>query len=139
MQSVPAQLGAYLLWLKDRGLRFPVRAAAVPASEPAPKRSVQVAFVGDTGFTPAERDLLDKMIAAMKLTGEHAVIERSSDFGAFASTHAAAVVIPLGNAAAAVCPPDSVATLHPRDLLADPEQKRLAWNDLKRAMARLKA
>jgi hypothetical protein len=134
MQATPDQLGAYFLWLKDRGLRFPVR--AVPAT---PRKRVQVAFVGDTGFTPAERDLLHKMIAAMQLTGEHAIIDQLEDFPGFVAGTDAELVIPLGKAAAEVCPGDTIPTLHPRDLLARPEDKRIAWNDLKRAMARLKS
>lgn len=138
MQATQEQLGAYLLWLKDRGLRHPVPVKTTP------KKRIQVAFVGDAGFKPEERDLLMKMIAAMQLSGEHAIIERLDDYAAFQTTHAAELVIPLGAATAAAFfeagfAGETMPTLHPRDLLARPDDKRVAWNDLKRAMARLKA
>lgn len=135
MQAFPEQLGAYYLWLKDRGIRYPVKAK--PRSV-APRKPLQVAFVSDQPLTPAERDLLHKMIAAMQLSGEHAIVEGLAELPAFADRHEVQLMIPLGRAAADACPGDTVPTLHPRDLLARPDDKRIAWNDLKRAMARLK-
>ncbi len=108
------------------------------------KRSVQVVFVGDSGFTAEERELLTKMIAAMQLSGEHVIVDRLDDYAGFQETHVAELVIPLGAATAAAFfeagfEGETLPTLHPRDLLARPDDKRVAWNDLKRAMARLKA
>ncbi len=142
MQASHDQLGAYVLWLKDRGLRFSAfaKASADKSANVAPapaKTRVQVAFVGDTGFSVAEKDLLTKMIAAMQLTGVHVIVDCLADFPPFLDAHDVELIIPLGSTAAAGCPEGAMATIHPRDLLARPEDKRLAWNDLKRAMARL--
>ena len=129
MTSDP-KLQAYALWLQERGLRFP-RLRVVPSAT----RCV-IFDCGDAALTEGERTLLDKMIAAMKLGAVKARIV-SGGSGADADGVVAIVALRDMSERTGEFEGHVLTTLHPRELLRDPAQKRVAWTDLQLVMERL--
>ncbi len=160
MQALPEQLAAYRLWLQDRGQRYSSapapkkNSATAPAPHPRPSE-LSVVFLGDGRFADDERALLVKMIAAMNLTGEFAIVDDAEAWLADPERRSTRLTIALGSKATAVLMPTAafqevrgrfdqgtfglrvLPTLHPRDLLRQPADKRVAWTDLQLAMGEL--
>lgn len=171
------QLAAYALWLEERGLKTPSfrdttaatssHAEGTPSnraegtvSQPDESPSSEIMFVGDRPFTPDERALLAKILAALDLAPDRApMIENAAPdaLRAAIARHRPAAVVLLGvptlrTAIASQCSFRQLSgrvfryaasygdtaflvTYHPRDLLRFPANKRQAWDDLQRAAA----
>ena len=159
MQSSPDQIRAYLYWLSDRGMKHPApRVTPQVVDLFIAKAQRRVMFVGDHNvMSEAERSLLEKMIYAMQLTPEQVVIVEANVKEILEKT-SPELIVALGAEAAQTLMGSQVrfhetrgkivpsptngglatlVTIHPRDLLRVPEDKRLAWSDLKVVMARL--
>jgi hypothetical protein len=124
------RLDAYLGWLKERGIRYPVRRPARTSTA----KPTAVAFISATPLAPEERALLDKMVAAMRLPPDLALV-RCGELQQEDPPLALAIVLGAPPATPLACP--TINTLHPGILLRDPTQKRQAWTDLQAAMALL--
>jgi hypothetical protein len=187
MELLERQVKAYALWLQSRGLRFPVlRETAAGADEPVADAAVAVAadgcsvcdgidtlpvehggrarldvfFAGDAAFAADEAELLERMIAAMKLgagrTLSVAMCRRHLEAAVAAAEPR--IIVALGERALqTIVAADAtlagargrfhrvvvgasvevLATYHPRDLLRTPADKRQAWIDLQLVMERL--
>jgi uracil-DNA glycosylase len=185
------QFKAYLLWLEERGIHFPVPSPAAPSDNEASAFSgtgIKVLFLADlpcstliqsdAPMTEEELALLHRMIVAMQLSDTDYRIEVA--FPNMASSYASPgpdlvvaqqaaaldlvdkikpeLIISLGWQATRIALgsdqswhelrgkiiPSSylleipvLPTLHPRDLLRFPPNKRSTWSDLQRGMNQL--
>jgi hypothetical protein len=130
----------YLYWLRDRGQIHPSIPSALTKDMPLqselpqakaskshlPTERVKVLFLTSDTLLSAEEEMVHRIALALKLSLEHFKVVKEGSAHHYYSNF----VVAMGTTK----PLDasSISIPHPRDMLADPQLKILAWDRLQR-------